>query len=330
MRLLTKLRRLISTQDTWSIGILSGGSPLDLRPPAGITNPVLDIRDVTDVRALTLADPFMCLVDDVWYMFFEVLNSERGLGEIGLAISSDGLRWSYQKVVLREAFHLSYPCVFQHEGDHYLIPDSYQSSSDKTSSVRLYRATAFPTDWSFVGELLGGSRFIDPTPFCHDGYWWILIKDTLGQTDVLRLFYATQLAGPWLEHRESPIVKGDRRRTRSAGRVISFDGTLLRLAQDCSHSYGQSIRSFRIKKLTPHSYREEELPLRRCIGGSGRGWNAKGMHHMDAHRLPDGRWIASVDGLGRVPYAAIRWRHWLRGKQESMCRLSNANQGVIS
>jgi hypothetical protein len=29
---------------------------------------------------------------------------------------------------------------------------------------------------------------------------------------------------------------------------------------------------------------------------SGGGWNAKGMHHIDPHRLDDTHWLASVDG----------------------------------
>lgn len=311
MRFLTRARRLISTQNTWAIGVLSGSSPLDLRQPEGIVNPVLDIRDVKDVRALTLADPFMCRVDRVWYMFFEVLNSERGLGEIGLAISEDGLRWSYQKVVLREAFHLSYPCVFRHEGDHYLIPDSYQSSSDKTSSVRLYKATGFPTDWCLVGELLRGSRFIDPTPFFHGGYWWLIVKDTFEGTDVLRLFYAAKLVGPWSEHCMSPVVKANPKRTRSAGRVVHFGGALLRFSQDCSETYGQSVRSYRITDLTPQRFDEEELRLNQPVGATGGGWNATGMHHLDAHQLDDSSWLACTDGRRRISTALIKYWHCL-------------------
>ena len=30
--------------------------------------------------------------------------------------------------------------------------------------------------------------------------------------------------------------------------------------------------------------------------GSGQGWNATGMHHLDAWQLDDGVWLAAVDG----------------------------------
>ena len=35
-------------------------------------------------------------------------------------------------------------------------------------------------------------------------------------------------------------------------------------------------------------------------GRFGAGWNRDGMHHIDAHRAPEGDWIACVDG----------WRYW--------------------
>ena len=36
-----------------------------------------------------------------------------------------------------------------------------------------------------------------------------------------------------------------------------------------------------------------EQPL---LAGSGAGWNAGGMHHIDARPQPEGGWIAAVDG----------------------------------
>ncbi len=57
----------------WSIGIYAGTSPLDLLPH-GRSNPVLTARDVTDVPAAFVADPFMIKNGPRWYMFFEVFN----------------------------------------------------------------------------------------------------------------------------------------------------------------------------------------------------------------------------------------------------------------
>src|SRR5215471_15310209 len=79
----------------WSIGIYSGRSPFELSSAA--SNPVLSAGDVTDVPARFVADPFMIKVDGLWHMFFEVLNNQNDRGEIGMAVSRDGLGWQYQQ-----------------------------------------------------------------------------------------------------------------------------------------------------------------------------------------------------------------------------------------
>src|SRR5436190_23412276 len=97
----------------WSVGIYSGDSPFHLTPIAGISSPVLTRQNVSDVPAKFVADPFMIWADELWHMFFEVLNRETDKGEIGLATSRNGVEWSYQQIVLTEEFHLSYPYVFE-------------------------------------------------------------------------------------------------------------------------------------------------------------------------------------------------------------------------
>lgn len=74
----------------WSIGIVTGASPLRLRHAPGGLNPVLTREDVSDVRAMFVADPFLLRVGDLWHMFFEVYNFDADRGEIAWATSKDG------------------------------------------------------------------------------------------------------------------------------------------------------------------------------------------------------------------------------------------------
>src|SRR5262245_18786672 len=82
-----------SLEGNWSIGIYVGTSPSDFMPLAGVQNPVLTREDVSDIRAAFVADPFMLRVNHMWYMFFEVMNQKTNKGEIGFAVSKDGLKW---------------------------------------------------------------------------------------------------------------------------------------------------------------------------------------------------------------------------------------------
>lgn len=274
----------------WSIGIYSGESPLHLRPAAGVSNPILTRASVRDVPAGFVADPFLVRRGGVSYMFFEVLNQATDRGEIGLATSSDGVNWTYQRIVLAEPFHLSYPYVFESKGDYYMLPETLAAQA-----VRLYRAEAFPTRWSCVGSLVEGTC-ADPSIFYFDDKWWMFACSTPYQHDTLRLYFADELSGRWREHPVNPIVRGSKRNARPAGRVLTLDGKIIRFSQDCVPSYGTQVRAFEIQELTTRSYVEEEVRCSPVLTASGDGWNAAGMHHVDAHVCEDHSWIACVDG----------------------------------
>ncbi|GEJ57617.1 glucosamine inositolphosphorylceramide transferase family protein [Anaeromyxobacter diazotrophicus] len=277
----------------YSIGIYTGPSPLALASPAtGLANPVLTRESVTDHYASFIADPFMIRAGGSWHMFFEALNWEgsRRKGEIAHAVSADAFHWSYQGVVLAEPFHLSYPYVFEWQSERYMIPESSEAGA-----VRLYRAQRFPDRWTFVKDLLVGPVHLDSSIFHRDGRWWLL-TNTDEERGTLHLFHATELLGPWVEHPRSPVVRSDLALGRPAGRVISVGDRLLRFAQDCRQAYGASVAAVEITRLTPTEYEERPLAERPVLAGTGQGWNRVGMHHLDAHQLEDGSWIACVDG----------------------------------
>lgn len=280
----------------WSIGIVTGASPLRLRHAPGTCNPVLTRYSVSDVRALFVADPFLIRVEDIWHMFFEVYNFDADRGEIAWATSRDGFAWTYQKVVLREPFHLSYPYVFEWQGRYYMIPETHQ-----TESVRLYEAKAFPTDWVCTDTLLQGHRFADSSIFMSDDHWWLFTETSPALAhDTLRLYHAPALRGPWQEHPRSPIVRTNPHIARPAGRVVRDGSRFLRFAQDCSPVYGTRVRGFEITNLTPSTYRERPASFWPLFGPSWRLWTQGGMHHIDAQRLNSHQWIAAVDGWRQV------------------------------
>jgi hypothetical protein len=274
----------------WAIGIYAGASPTRLAPAPGAANPVLSHLDVRDVPAAFVADPFMVRDGGNWHMFFEVWNREAARGELAHAVSRDALRWGYSGIVLREPFHLSYPHVFQWQGEYFMTPETLDAGC-----IRLYRASRFPAAWECVAELVEGVH-ADPSPFHWAGRWWLFAGALPFANDTLRLYQAPRLDGPWREHPRSPIVAGDPRRARPAGRVGVWDGSLVRLTQDCYPVYGTRVRAFRVTDLSPSTYDEEELAGSPVLAPGDGTWSARGMHHLDAHPLADGSWVACVDG----------------------------------
>lgn len=283
----------VGTEKRFSIGIYAGDSPLQLAAAAGVINPVLTAKDVTDVAASFLADPFMMHEGGQWYMFFEVMNRRTKRGEIGLATSPDAFHWHYQRIVLREPFHLSYPQVFRVGSTCYMVPETCRAQA-----IRLYRASRFPDRWEFCKTLLEGASYSDATVFQHRGRFWLFT--TTKESETLRLFFADDLLGDWHEHPCSPVVHENPHIARPAGSVIcEADGRLLRFAQDDYPVYGKQVWALAIALLNPTDYQEERLGPAPVLKPGSAPWSQYAMHHIDAHRLDSGQWIACVDGLGK-------------------------------
>lgn len=285
----------------WSIGIYQGLAAWRLEPATAVANPVITRDSVTDVQAFFVADPFMLKVEGTWHMFFEVMNRRTGRGEIGLATSRDGISWTYQAIVLREPFHLSYPYVFESAGEYFMIPESRRAGA-----IRLYRAERFPSQWKLVGALIEGPCLADASLFRAEDRWWMFVETGADvKSDTLRLYSATTLLGQWSEHPSSPVISADPHTARPAGRVLVHDGRVIRFAQDCHPRYGLHVNAFEVTELTTTAYRERLLTPAPILSG-GVGWNRDGMHHVDAHRLDDGQWIACVDGWVAVDRRDLR------------------------
>jgi hypothetical protein len=287
----------LAQKDRWAIALWRGPSPLHLA--SGRDAPALTAADVTDVQAEFVADPFLVREGGLWHLFFEVLNRRSALGEIGHATSRDGVLWRYDRIVLKEPFHLSYPQVFRWEGEWYMVPESMGDRS-----VRLYRASAFPGGWELASTLLSGQGYVDPTLLRHEGRWWLFV---IHPKHHLHLYFSEALEGPWREHPQSPLLQGDPHAARPAGRVVSDAGRLIRFSQDGVPWYGRRVLAFEITELTPERYRERPLGP---VLLPGEGWNRDGMHHLDPQPDGEGGWIAAVDGFRKYWSVEPSRKNW--------------------
>jgi hypothetical protein len=151
---------------------------------------------------------------------------------------------------------MSYPFLFEHDGEHYMIPETAENRR-----IELYRATNFPGEWQLERILLEDIEAVDATLFRRDGHLWLFanVGDSGGPTvDELFLFRADSLDGEWTPHPMNPVVS-DVRRARPAGRLFERDGTLIRPGQDCSRRYGSAVVLNEITVLTPERYEEATL-----------------------------------------------------------------------
>lgn len=271
----------------WSIKVFKSNFIFTEKPNESEFNkPTLTAKDVSDVPADFIADPFIISDNSKFYMFFEVLNKLTERGEIGLATSEDGDDWNYEKIVLNEPYHLSYPHVFKKDDQFYMIPESMDANG-----VFLYKAKIFPNKWEKVCEIIHGN-YIDPSIFHYKDKWWLFVGSNKGN---LHLSYSDKIDQSWVEHSKSPLISDDYAITRPAARVIVNEGDIYRFTQDNFPYYGKLVRSFKINKLSETEYLEEEVNV--ILEGSNKeDWRKDGMHQIDQLKINDNEWLIAVDG----------------------------------
>ncbi|MEH7495888.1 glucosamine inositolphosphorylceramide transferase family protein, partial [Neobacillus niacini] len=76
--------------------------------------------------------------------------------------------------------------------------------------------------------------------------------------DELHIFYSDNLFGEWKPHQMNPVVS-NASSARPAGNIFLKDGKLIRPSQDCSYSYGYSVKFNEIVELTEVIYSERFL-----------------------------------------------------------------------
>ncbi len=231
------------------------------------------------------ADPFLAERGGRSYLFFEELIFSQRKGLIScIEFNEQGFVGAPSKVLEAE-HHLSYPFLFEWDGQTYMLPESHDSGR-----IELFRAVDFPLRWEFAGCLLEDVWAVDATIFEHEGRFWMFaggVKKNGKINSELFLYHSDSPLGPWLPHAGNPVV-ADASRARPAGQVFTHEGLLIRPGQDCSRSYGGAITLSRIDVLSPEEY--EETPIRTL----GPEWlsGGKGTHtlnHSEHYQAADAR-----------------------------------------
>lgn len=201
------------------------------------------------------ADPHVLEVGDRYFVFVEELIYATGKGHISvIEIDGEG-HCSPSRKVLEEPHHLSYPFVFEHDGDIFMVPES-----SARGTVDLYRAASFPDRWDFVEHLMTGIDAVDATLLRERDRWWLFASVTKYRgagSGELNLYSSDRLiGGNWRPHPANPL-SSDVTRSRPAGAILGRGGRLYRPAQDGSGVYGRAIQLHEILELTETAYREE-------------------------------------------------------------------------
>jgi hypothetical protein len=173
---------------------------------------------------------------------------------IEVLVYDAGFRLVDRRLALSEPWHLSYPFVFEAEGETWMLPEAHRSQG-----LTLYRAVEFPGRWEPAQRIELDHVAVDATPVFHDGLWWLFYASAdraADKTSALHVAFAERLRGPWRPHPANP-VRRDLASTRPGGTPVVVDGRIALPVQDCTRTYGGAIRPLMIEALSPDRFQAE-------------------------------------------------------------------------
>lgn len=235
--------------EQWHLGVLS-------TEKHAYQHHISNFHEIRPPENTIWADPHVIQKNGKTHVFFEDLNIKDSKGRISHGVLQDNAFIEPPQCVLEEPHHLSYPFVFEHQNDVFMVPETASNNA-----ITLYKASPFPHKWLPVKNLIDNINAADTTLLFHNGLWWMFTNAmsliSIDERDQLMLFYAEDLlTDKWTAHPLNPVVTGVDR-ARMAGPVYQKDGALFRPSQFGATRYGFGINVAEISVLTTTDYQEQ-------------------------------------------------------------------------
>lgn len=202
------------------------------------------------------ADPFVFEHNEQLYVFYEAYDLVEKIGKLGYSVLMDG-KFSDPKIIIEEKCHLSFPCIFENDGEIFIMPES---SGDY--DLKLYRASSFPNRWEIVKKVLPDVFACDSIFLNYNADKYLLTNEMFHNTPNGKSpacwvkNYLYKVDGLNFSDVGIKVAEGDYG-TRNAGAMLSINGKAFRIGQDCRNStYGYGLILSEIKSIAPY---EEEI-----------------------------------------------------------------------
>ncbi len=280
------VRRQRYRQAHWRVGyrLIDGPGVAETGDLSGLSWSVLP-----DDGRRFYADPFPFEHDGQLFIFVEDFVHADGKAVISVSELDAAGNAGPPRPVIAEDHHLSYPQVFWRDGAIWMLPEGCAANR-----LVLYRCTQFPDRWVRHAVLVEGRALSDATLLDHDGRLWLFATDRDGggsTSDMLVVYFADRLDGPWRPHPANPVMI-DCRRARPGGAFVKAEGRLLLPVQDGTRRYGGGLGLSQLHRLTTEAV---ELAPPKPIETEG-CWPYPMIHTLNRC----GR-LEVIDGIAEVP-----------------------------
>lgn len=194
------------------------------------------------------ADPILFSDNGKTWLFVEAFNKKAGKGEIGYFEIIDGKAVNF-KLVIETPTHMSYPFVFKHNEDYYMIPET-----GAARHIALYKANKFPEEWVLDKILLEGDVYRDSTIISEgDGQFKVYSYKQEG-TNRFNMRNTFTIFHLNMNDKTLSVLSSfeDKDKAhRPAGPCFSRNGKIIRVAQKCNRAYGEAMFVYEQTSIIP-------------------------------------------------------------------------------
>lgn len=265
--------------DFWQVGIVPCSiDKLDAQTLGALKSDIAWLPDAGPWRYL--ADPFGIVRGQSLHVFVEAFDYRTKHGVIERhEFERASLKWLGKSLAMARPFHLSYPYVFEHRDELFMIPESHRNNE-----VAMYRPSADLDNWIKECVLIPDLPVADASVVFHQDRWWMfysIVGPQARDQKELHAAWAPALTGPWRPVSCNPI-RTDQGAARPAGRpFVGSDGCLVLPVQDSIGGYGRAVRLIRFSHLDENRVEGHLLPPR-LTGDLVSDVFGEGMHTLSA------------------------------------------------
>ncbi|MEH6769282.1 hypothetical protein [Maribacter arcticus] len=203
------------------------------------------------------ADPFLFRFKNTCYVFFETYDYKTKKGKLSCGKIENNEVIDVVDILDLE-YHLSYPYVFEEDGEIFLMPETMDNKR-----LEIYKCIQFPNKWELFTTAFEGEMVADAS-FYNDilGQKWLFVNKkemkSLPLNSELYIYKVDSAKLNTLEsHIQNPVII-DSRTGRNGGAVFNFGNEIFRPSQrNVDGIYGRALNINKIKELTIRSYVEE-------------------------------------------------------------------------
>lgn len=193
------------------------------------------------------ADPFLFQYGNDIYIFAELYDYIECRGGLGYC-KWNGKKFGKWKKIISEEYHLSYPFIFEKNGQIYIMPESGGSGT-----LYLYKAVDFPNKWEKAGLVRSDVVYGDTSLFDWNGRTYALAYDV--QDKAVYKLLLLDIDDSKKDCMINSVYPSEH--LRPAGKCFNFEDENYRPAQNCMHDYGEGLVFYKFKIDAEGNYAEE-------------------------------------------------------------------------